>query len=129
MKILIILFLPFIATSQIVKATAPFGGKLINSNQVMIFERSDDNNKSELNPLSVFPNPIFNELLTFNFLEDVIIESISVLNNEGKILNLEENRISNGNQINLDGFSNGNYMLIIKAKNGKDFYSQFIINK
>lgn len=56
MKILIyiLLLLPFIATSQIVKETAPFGGKLINKNQVMIFERSDGSEITQINNYKSF---------------------------------------------------------------------------
>ena len=56
MKLLIyiLLLLPFIALSQIVKETAPFGGVLINNNQVMIFERSDGSEITQINNYKSF---------------------------------------------------------------------------
>lgn len=56
MKILIsiLLLLPFIASSQIVKETAPFGGVLINNNQVMIIERSDGSEITQVNNYKSF---------------------------------------------------------------------------
>lgn len=68
MKILIyiLLLLPFIATSQIVKETAPLGGVLINKNQVMVFERSDG---SEITQVNNYKSYLTKEGTTKNKLE------------------------------------------------------------
>lgn len=89
----------------------------------------EDNNINEINPLTVFPNPISQNSFTFEFNIDIPIEKISILTNDGKLIKLEKNELTKGNIISTEGLSNGNYMLIVKGTNGRNYYSQFVINR
>lgn len=89
----------------------------------------DDKFKSELNPLKVYPNPISTTTLFFDFTNETKISSISIITTDGKIVEVNKNMISDDKLINIESFSNGNYILILKDNNGINYYSQFIINK
>jgi hypothetical protein len=52
--IFIMLLLPLVATTQSAKESAPFGGNLINNNQVTIYERADGSEITQINNYKSF---------------------------------------------------------------------------
>ncbi len=86
----------------------------------------ENNSKPFNNPLTVSPNPLMGELLTFEFNLTEKIERISVISPDGRNVIIDKDRLLNTNVISLKDFSNGSYILVIKTESNNLYYSNFI---
>ncbi|MCD0478085.1 T9SS type A sorting domain-containing protein [Chryseobacterium sp. LC2016-29] len=76
--------------------------------------------------LQIFPNPV-KDVLRFRFSNNLRSESIEIYDLTGKIMTSIQN-VQNVNEVNMSNYIQGNYILKVKATDGK-VYIQKIIKK
>ncbi len=93
-----------------------YEGHFISKEPIGVEENKESTKEISIN---LFPNPAF-DYLQYSF--DSNIESVSLINLNGKSFNTE----SNGNQIDISNLSSGTYFLKIKS-DGRAFLKQFVV--
>ncbi len=93
-----------------------YEGHFISKEPISVEENQEQ--AKEIN-INLFPNPASNYL---QLSIDSNVESISVIDLNGKVLKLDKN----GNQIDISNLSNGTYFLKIKS-GGRTYFKQFVV--